>query len=187
MKLTDVEHLVCTIHADAARLDTGWRPDLKAQGLTLIEAITLVRGWAGVGYPTGGSNPGAGGDVSRIPEQIAVAGLVDAFGADHLEAEVTIRVVADGLRWLNAFVARNTPSRRNPDDRPTATCLDCGRTIADTPADPIKAGRCTYGSAIEALEGKGCYAEWERARKAQQRAREAVEWLEHVPGVECAG
>lgn len=157
MRATEAEHLIKAIADDARALAGGvGRPHpiraghvLNAPRLAWV--LADVAQWAGHGYPAGSDGVRGSSDTS-VPERIAVAGIPDTHAADLLEAEATLRSVADGLRWLVAFQARNTPSRRNPDDRPTATCGNplsanellrgCGRVIAGGRQDPIRRGLC---------------------------------------------
>lgn len=131
-------------------------------------AMARVAEWAsGLGYPNG-SGGVRGGDGIPLPERLVTAAdgrVLDAHAADLAEADVTLALVADGLRWLRAFEARNRwrglkpNGHKHPDDRPTATCgipksaneflRGCGRAIAANAEDPVRRGLCSK-----------CYKRW---------------------------
>jgi hypothetical protein len=122
--------------------------------------------WAQQGHPSGGGGGVRGGDSTPLPERLALVGKGDTFQADLLEAEVTLRQVTDGLRWLRAFQARNTPlnleKRRRVLDGPAATCgveapndsllQGCGAVITNVGEDRVKRGLCPK-----------CYKRWLRS------------------------
>ena len=101
--------------------------------------------WQARGYPTGGGD-GTGSRTSDTTSTTERAALHthDEIGARLANADADLLAAWTAMRALAGHTAYLSASRR-PDPntvRPTSSCCDCGRTVAGTPADRLRSGRC---------------------------------------------
>lgn len=101
--------------------------------------------WNARGYPSGGGD-GTGSRTSDTTSTTERAALQehDEIGARLANADADIVAAWSAMRALAGHNAYLSASKR-PDPnsvRPTTSCCDCGRTVANTPADRLRSGRC---------------------------------------------
>lgn len=124
------------LEREYAATDDRGRPALKVR----------VEEWTGRGYPTGsggGSAIGAGGSASSV-ERAVLDGQTDRAALHAMLASRAIASADTSATQALAAVLQLRPSTLKPEeDDKTGSCLDCGRIVARTKADPLRAGRCT--------------------------------------------
>jgi hypothetical protein len=144
-------------------------PTLLAQAHDAI-ALTLPDG-----YPAGGGEPVSGGDVSNptlhavierernlesVEDRQSDAARIVGLAAVDTALTDAIASLRDAHHALTQLVARlhvGQPTQRTN----MADCTACGRTVANTPADRLRAGYCA-----------ACHRAWTRAGRPDRPAFE---------------